>query len=146
MKTSSSEPLAAPVMSAFSSEMGMELSNRPTTFPPWVSNHGIAIGTFVNGGTPSVVTISNTAATTNNIAICTTDGAGHVTAVNPFSVGHGGLATVAVGDFNGDGNEDIAVLSQTDATVTVLLGNGNGTFQRRMRLQNRKFADIHGGR
>jgi hypothetical protein len=35
---------------------------------------------------------------------------------------------VAVGDFNGDGNLDIAV-SSVGGTVSVLLGNGDGTFQ-----------------
>jgi hypothetical protein len=35
---------------------------------------------------------------------------------------------VAVGDFNGDGNLDLAVANSTSNTVSVLLGNGDGTF------------------
>ena len=35
---------------------------------------------------------------------------------------------VAVGDFNGDGNLDIAVADPQHNTLTVFLGNGNGTF------------------
>jgi hypothetical protein len=35
---------------------------------------------------------------------------------------------VAVGDFNGDGIPDLATANQGDNTVTVLLGNGDGTF------------------
>ena len=35
---------------------------------------------------------------------------------------------VAVGDFNGDGNLDLAVANEVSGTVAVLLGNGNGTF------------------
>ncbi len=39
-----------------------------------------------------------------------------------------GIATsAAVGDFNGDGNTDLAVTSEHN--VSILLGNGNGTFQ-----------------
>ncbi len=44
-----------------------------------------------------------------------------------FSVGNG-ATSVAVGDFNGDGKKDLAVANQTDNTVSVLLGNGDGTF------------------
>src|SRR5215471_2702560 len=35
---------------------------------------------------------------------------------------------VAVGDFNGDGKLDLAVTDPRDNTVTILAGNGNGTF------------------
>ena len=33
------------------------------------------------------------------------------------------------GDFNGDGHLDLAVANGVDGTVSVLLGNGDGTFQ-----------------
>ena len=36
---------------------------------------------------------------------------------------------VAVGDFNGDGNQDIAVTDSAHNNVTILLGNGDGTFK-----------------
>src|SRR3989442_1462779 len=36
---------------------------------------------------------------------------------------------VAVGDFNGDGKLDLAVANAGSTTVSVLLGNGDGTFQ-----------------
>src|ERR1019366_4226030 len=35
---------------------------------------------------------------------------------------------VAVGDFNGDGNLDLAIANSTGNTVSVLLGKGDGTF------------------
>jgi hypothetical protein len=37
--------------------------------------------------------------------------------------------TVAVGDFNGDGKQDLAVLNSASTTVSILLGNGDGTFR-----------------
>ena len=36
--------------------------------------------------------------------------------------------TVAVGDFNGDGKQDLAVANGGDNNVSILLGNGDGTF------------------
>src|SRR5439155_13909145 len=37
--------------------------------------------------------------------------------------------SVAVGDFNGDGKPDLAVANTGSSTISVLLGNGDGTFQ-----------------
>ena len=37
--------------------------------------------------------------------------------------------SVAVGDFNGDGKADLAVANSCSDNVSVLLGNGDGTFQ-----------------
>jgi hypothetical protein len=45
-----------------------------------------------------------------------------------FPVGTSPVSQV-VGDFNGDGKADLAVVNQGANTVSVLLGNGNGTFQ-----------------
>jgi hypothetical protein len=39
-----------------------------------------------------------------------------------------GAASVAVTDFNGDGNPDVVVANRIDQTVSVYLGNGDGTF------------------
>src|SRR5262245_61686746 len=39
-------------------------------------------------------------------------------------------AAVAVGDFNGDGHADLVVANWTAGTVSVLKGNGTGTFRR----------------
>ncbi|MGH9595953.1 MAG: FG-GAP-like repeat-containing protein, partial [Edaphobacter sp.] len=45
----------------------------------------------------------------------------------PIAVGTNPQDVVA-GDFNGDGNVDLAVLNSGSKTVSILLGNGDGTF------------------
>ena len=45
-----------------------------------------------------------------------------------YQVGSGSNGLVAA-DFNGDGIPDVATANSTDGTVTVMLGNGDGTFQ-----------------
>jgi hypothetical protein len=40
-----------------------------------------------------------------------------------------GPAAVAVADFNGDGTPDLAVANSSSGDVSILLGNGDGTFQ-----------------
>jgi hypothetical protein len=47
-----------------------------------------------------------------------------------YPTGQGGNPlSVVIGDFNGDGNLDLAVADFRSQQVSILLGNGNGTFQ-----------------
>src|SRR6266852_556976 len=64
-----------------------------------------------------------------DISVLLGDGSGGFTPADgsPFAVGNG-PAAVAVGDFDGDGNLDLAVANGITNNVTVLLGNGNGGF------------------
>lgn len=45
-----------------------------------------------------------------------------------YTVGTGPIA-IATGDFNGDGKADLAVANKGSGNVSILLGNGDGTFQ-----------------
>jgi uncharacterized repeat protein (TIGR01451 family) len=79
------------------------------------------------------VTVINPGAHTSNVAFFTVtapaSSASFVAATgSPITVGNNPFA-VAVGDFNGDGIQDLAIASDAGNSVTILLGNGDGTFR-----------------
>jgi len=67
--------------------------------------------------------------TTNNVSILLGKGDGTFIqpSGSPFAVGKFPVA-IASADVNNDAHPDLAVVNQTDSTVSVLLGNGDGTF------------------
>jgi hypothetical protein len=90
--------------------------------------YGIAVGDLNGDGHPDLV-VANRDPFNYDPSISVLLGNGDGTfqnAVNDQTDG-GGLS-VALGDFNGDGNLDIAVGTEF-GKVSILLGNGNGTFQ-----------------
>jgi uncharacterized repeat protein (TIGR01451 family) len=64
------------------------------------------------------------------ISLCLAGRAFSVEFASPsaYAVGSG-PQSVVVGDFNGDGKQDLAVLNATSNSVSLLLGNGDGSFQ-----------------
>ena len=86
----------------------------------------LAIGDF-NADGKTDLAVANSV--DNTVSVLLGDGSGKFTAAagSPLSVGNG-PASLAVGDFNGDGKEDLAVANSGSNTVTVLLGNGIGGF------------------
>jgi hypothetical protein len=48
--------------------------------------------------------------------------------LTPFAATEQGPVAMVVADFNADGKQDLAVVDQTTANLTILLGNGDGTF------------------
>jgi hypothetical protein len=65
----------------------------------------------------------------NNVTILLGDGTGSFSTASgsPITVGDQPQAIIAA-DFNNDGKLDLAVANSGDGTVTLLLGNGDGTF------------------
>jgi FG-GAP-like repeat len=95
----------------------------------------IAIGDFENNGIPDVAMLSNQEIGTQyfyNVYILSNNGGGLLSLINTYQLQAPGSGIVAA-DLNGDGNLDLVVTS-TDSTTqnwsySVLLGNGNGSFQ-----------------
>ncbi len=91
----------------------------------------IALGDFNNDGKLDVVAIG-LAPSGGAFCIMLGDGTGSFGPGEFISLGSGGYFGVspAVGDFNGDGNLDVAIgHSAGDGSISVSLGNGDGTMQ-----------------
>jgi len=88
---------------------------------------GMALGDF-NGDQNAdlAVTISNT----DSVAVLLGDGGGSFSAApnRHLPAGVASPTGVAVGDFNGDNKDDLAVANALGAAVSVLLGDGSGGF------------------
>ena len=90
----------------------------------------VAVGDFNNDGNLDLAVANSY---TGTVTILKGDGAGNFTPFpgSPVAVGSGSSSepfSVAVGDFNGDGNLDLAVANFNDSTVTILKGDGAGNF------------------
>ena len=106
------------------------------SFSPAVSyaagsfGYAVAVGDFNGDGKPDLAVATsngNNASSTVSVSILLGNGDGTFQASRNFTAGAGGGGSLVVGDFNGDGKVDLAVLARNG--VSVLLGNGDGTFQ-----------------
>jgi hypothetical protein len=86
----------------------------------------VAEGDFNGDGIPDLA-IANSADNTVSILLGNGNGTFKQAPGSPFFVGTD-PTSVAVGDFNGDGKPDLAVVNFSDETVSILIGNGDGTF------------------
>jgi hypothetical protein len=89
--------------------------------------HSLAVGDFNHDGHLDLVT-ANQGDGTLSVLLGNGDGTFQSPNSGSFTVGNDPVA-VAVGDFNNDGSLDLVAANHDDNTVSVLLGNGDGTFQ-----------------
>ncbi len=91
------------------------------TAPGWV-----AVGDFNADGSEDLV-ITNSGSANATIRLGAGDGTFPDTAASTVNAG-GAPSAIAVGDFNGDHKEDLAIGNSGSEDLTILLGTGSGTF------------------
>jgi hypothetical protein len=100
-------------------------------FPTGGNPYSVAVGDF-NGDRILDLAVANWGTEPGSVSILLGIGDGSFQTAQLYPV-ESRLVSVAVGDFNGDGHTDLAVGGYNHATqqgtVSILLGNGDGTFQ-----------------
>jgi hypothetical protein len=91
-------------------------------YPSWV-----AVGDFNRDGKPDLA-VANEDPEAPSVSILLGDGDGAFQPPVAYAAG-GYPVCVVAGDFNGDGNPDLAVSSYNGSGTAILLGNGDGTFR-----------------
>lgn len=86
----------------------------------------VEIADFNNDGAPDIVVASEL---DSNVTILLNEGTGKFKEANgsPFYAGHS-PNDIAINDFNNDGKRDLAIANHDTKYITLLLGNGEGSF------------------
>jgi hypothetical protein len=117
-----------------SGQVRILLGNSDGTFQsfqtyPVCQAHGLASGDFNGDGILDLVAAD---AGCGQVSILLGNGNGTFTESGSFSTGPGAQFapySVAVGDFNSDGRLDLVTANELNNNTSILLGNGDGTFQ-----------------
>jgi hypothetical protein len=120
----------------------MSLTYSITNYPTGINPVSVAVGDLNGDGQPDLVTANiggdpfATPTPAGTVSVLLGTGNGTFSAATPYPTGSLLALSVAIGDLNGDGKLDLAVanygdpvLSTGDGTISVFLGNGNGTFE-----------------
>ena len=106
----------------------------PTSYPVDASPVAVATADFNNDGNLDLAAVnggvSHETWPGNRITVRLGDGLGGFGAANSFPTGDG-PRSMALGDFNNDGNLDVVTVNHTfnSSSISVLMGNGDGTFR-----------------
>jgi len=97
----------------------------------------IRLADFNGDSKPDIVVIN--AGGWGTVSVLLNLGGGNFSAPISTSTGGSGAIAITSGDFNHDGKADLAVVNNVSNNVSILLGNGDGTF----RLDS--YASVHTG-
>lgn len=103
---------------------------------------------FDGDGDLDLAAVNSAAGAANGLSVLLGDGSGGFGAATNYTTRNGPFALVT-GDFNGDGNADLAVHSTSEHFVSILLGAGTGAFGATTHLptfggQGLAIADLDG--
>ena len=88
---------------------------------------GIAVGNFMKNSVTQDLAVADYSS--NDVSILLGDGNGSFPTVTTVPLnGALGPSDIAVGDFSNNGNQDLAVTDSNSSEVTILSGNGTGSF------------------
>src|SRR5579864_14139 len=106
------------------------LSFSPTSLSAGSSPASIHVADFNGDGRSDIVVVNTAGANQNSVTVLLSLGNWKFSA--PITTPTGGLGStaIALSDFNGDGKIDVAVANNFSNNVSILLGNGDGTFQK----------------
>jgi len=92
----------------------------------------VVVGDFNGDSKPDIAVVNEGCCPSpSSVSVLLGNGDGTFQPQQTYAVGSGASRSfaLAIGDFNGDGIQDLVVPNYSDETVSVLLGNGDGTFQ-----------------
>jgi VCBS repeat protein/List-Bact-rpt repeat protein len=105
----------------------------PRNFSTGQGSLSVAVGDVNGDGQPDLAVANYYS---NDVSVLLGNGDGSFQATQSFATAGPNPVTVAMSDVNGDGRPDLAVTNSANTTsgampgnISVLLGNGNGTFQ-----------------
>ncbi|SFA73818.1 Cadherin-like beta sandwich domain-containing protein [Cohnella sp. OV330] len=119
--------LAAAPLGAYAAGPKFQSAVPAYTLPVGSSINDIAFADLDGDGHLDAI-VSDNSSLNNRIAIFKGNGDGTLQSTPDYLAVGDNPREIAVADLNGDGKLDIAVTSYDDDKVTVLLGNGDGTF------------------
>jgi hypothetical protein len=121
--------------SCLTSALSFLFGNGDGTFQPHVDldlgvpGEALVVGDFNLDGKPDLAIATGIDSDSGAISIFIGKGDGTFEAPSQFAIGGVGWY-LAAGDFNGDGKQDLAVGRGDQSVLTLLLGNGDGSFRR----------------
>ncbi|MBW4463854.1 MAG: VCBS repeat-containing protein [Pegethrix bostrychoides GSE-TBD4-15B] len=104
------------------------LSVTTANLPVGSSSAATAVADFNGDGNLDLVATLTSAALTNNLGLFLGSGSGSFQTATLLATGGLDPLSVITGDFNGDGNADIATANFGSDSVSLLLGDGTGSF------------------